>query len=123
VQLDELDQVLLGDEPDPLLRDLAPLEDVIKIGTVGNEAKTGYLLHMRRQILSRASGILDSRRNKYSLVRVRQHNVSYPSLGVLVAALSLPQNRFVSSRPRRLVAALRLDSFPDEAARVERVHG
>jgi len=38
-----------------------------------------------------------------------------------VAALSLPQNRFVSDRAHGLLGALRLDSFPDEAARVEQV--
>jgi signal transduction histidine kinase len=38
-----------------------------------------------------------------------------------VAVLSLPQSRFASSRPRRLIAALRLESLPDDARRVEGV--
>jgi signal transduction histidine kinase len=36
-----------------------------------------------------------------------------------LAVISIPQNRFVSTRPRRLIAALRLELLPGEAARVE----
>ena len=47
--------------------------------------------------------------------------ISLRPRGVSLAVLSLPQNRLAASRPRRLMAALRLESPPAEAARVESV--